>query len=365
RFPETEKDFDGFASETVSAVNAEKLFGGEFRTSNSRLESFARCPFSYYMDNVLRLKENKKAEIGSIDIGNFVHNVLDRFFSSTREEEYPLDRDATEKICDEIIEEYVMKICGGSVDQRTEYLFGRLRRAVLLFVDAIMKELAEGDYKIFGTEIGFGTDRESFPPLVFGTGEGDSMVIRGTIDRLDVCEKDGVTYLKVVDYKTGSQGFDPSLVEKGLNIQLLLYMYYVWKDNNPLGLNDPVPAGAVYCKVNRLEGSGKTILSEEEARAELEKSFSRSGVILSDDGAAESLFGGEGPKDVLSYETVEGFGRLCEEMENAVKKIAARMKEGVGSVDPVDDVHARCGFCPGRKICKHPYAFTKKGWYAK
>lgn len=361
-FPESDRDFDGFLNETVSEENVRALFGGVREMSDSTLESFARCPFSYYMRNVLRLKENKKAEIGSLDVGNFVHNVLEQFFSSTSGEDYPLERERTEEICDRIIEDYVVSLCGGSASQRTAYLFRRLRRAVLLFVEAIMKELASGEFRIFGNEIKFGLRDGEMPPLTFTSGEGDSLLIRGKIDRLDVCERDGATYLKVVDYKTYNAKFDPELVEKGLNIQLLIYLFSAWKSG---AVKDPVPAGAVYFNVKKMEAVENRIVSEEKAREIFAGTLSRSGVVLSENNIPEAMFGGERPGGSFSYETVEGFGRLYEKLEAAVNRIADEMKKGVGGVHPVDDEHAGCGYCPGKRICKHPYAYQAKGWRGK
>ena len=361
-FPGSDAEFDGFASETVSEENVRALFGGEREMSDSVLESFARCPFSYYMRNVLRLKENKKAEIGRLDVGNFVHTILEQFFSSTTGEEYPLERRRTEEICDGIIENYVLNICGGRASQRTVYLFRRLRRAVLLFVEAIMKEIAGGEFMIFGNEIAFGSRSGDVPPLTFTSADGDTLRIRGVIDRLDVCVLDGVTYLKVVDYKTYTAKFDPKLVEKGLYIQLLIYLFSLWKSG---AVNDPVPAGAIYFNLKNMEAAENRMLSEEEARAKFEGLLSRSGVVLSENGVPEAMFGDEKPGKEISYETVEGFGKLYEKLELVIKQIRDEMKKGVGAVRPVDDEHAGCGYCPGKRICKHPYAYQAKGWWGK
>lgn len=376
RFPETEKDFDGFTSETVSAENAEKLFGGDKVVSYTRLEQFARCPFSYYIKHVLNLKENKKAEIDTVDVGNFVHSMLEQFFSRTSSEDYPLSRKRTEEVCDGIIEEYVEKICGTNVDQRTEYLFRRLRRAVLLFVDAIMKEIVDGEFVLFGNEIAFGYKNGEIPPLTFYTDDGDKVNIQGRIDRLDVLEKNGSTYVKVVDYKTYGAGFDPSLVEKGLNTQLLIYIFSLWKGRNGssagiAGDGDVIPAGAVYYSVKRMEATADSFVDEDQARRVLEGEIERSGLILGEDGIPDAMF--PGAKDVnkkngttqragLSYTTVAEFGELYEKVESAVKMIAGNMKKGVGAVDPVDDKNAKCQWCPGKRICKHAYAYAPKGW---
>ena len=100
-------------------------------------------------------------------------------------------------------------------------------------------------------------------------------------------------------------------------------------------------------------------------RPELERLLSRSGVVLSENGVPEAMFGDEKPGKEISYETVEGFGKLYEKLESVIKQIRDEMKKGVGAVRPVDDEHAGCGYCPGKRICKHPYAYQAKGWWGK
>ena len=106
-------------------------------------------------------------------------------------------------------------------------------------------------------------------------------------------------------------------------------------------------------------------MTEEKAREIFAGTLSRSGVVLSENNIPEAMFGGEKPGGSFSYETVEGFGRLYEKLEAAVNRIADEMKKGVGGVHPVDDEHAGCGYCPGKRICKHPYAYQAKGWRGK
>ncbi|MBR3990522.1 MAG: PD-(D/E)XK nuclease family protein, partial [Clostridia bacterium] len=181
---------------------------------------------------------------------------------------------------------------------------------------------------------------------------------------------------KVVDYKTYGAGFDPSLVEKGLNTQLLIYIFSLWKGRNGssagiAGDGDVIPAGAVYYSVKRMEATADSFVDEDQARRVLEQGIERSGLILEEDNIPDAMF--PGAKDVnkkngttqrvgLSYTTVVQFGELYEKVESAVKMIAGNMKKGVGAVDPVDDENAKCQWCPGKRICKHAYAYAPKGW---
>ncbi len=65
----------------ISKENVENLYGSTLKTSISRLEQYKRCAFSFYLKYGLGLKENSLFEVKSIDTGNFMHDVIDEFFS--------------------------------------------------------------------------------------------------------------------------------------------------------------------------------------------------------------------------------------------------------------------------------------------
>ena len=65
----------------ISKQNIQDLYGNTLKTSISRLEQYKRCAFSFYLKYGLGLKENSLFEVKSIDTGNFMHEVIDEFFS--------------------------------------------------------------------------------------------------------------------------------------------------------------------------------------------------------------------------------------------------------------------------------------------
>ena len=68
------KDDNNLSQEVIDDIYQKALI-----TSVSKLEKFRKCPFSYYINYILKLKENKEFEITSLDSGSFMHNVLDDF----------------------------------------------------------------------------------------------------------------------------------------------------------------------------------------------------------------------------------------------------------------------------------------------
>ena len=68
------KNDDNLNEETLKLLYNDKL-----NTSVSKLELFKKCPFSYYMKYILKIEPRREFEISSLDIGSFMHEVLEEF----------------------------------------------------------------------------------------------------------------------------------------------------------------------------------------------------------------------------------------------------------------------------------------------
>ena len=101
-----EKQFDLITSsieERISAIddifsktqsfeeNINKLYGNNLKTSISKLEQYRKCPFSYYLKYGLNLKEKEELKIQSLNTGTFMHEVIDEFFTYTKDSKLDLN----------------------------------------------------------------------------------------------------------------------------------------------------------------------------------------------------------------------------------------------------------------------------------
>lgn len=66
-------------------------------------------------------------------------------------------------------------------------------------------------------------------PLELMLENGVRVSVEGIVDRVDLMEKDGKKYVRVVDYKSGSKNFQLDDVYYGLNLQMLIYLFSIWK----------------------------------------------------------------------------------------------------------------------------------------
>ena len=85
-------------------------------------------------------------------------------------------------------------------------------------------------------------------PYTLTLSDGSTVRIEGAVDRIDMLEKDGERYIRVVDYKSGSKDFKSEDVEHGLNMQMLLYLFAICDENSGKYANS-LPAGILYMPV--------------------------------------------------------------------------------------------------------------------
>lgn len=71
-YPLSANDDHGAASDTA-------LFGRSFTLSQSKLDRYASCPFSFFCQYGMVLREERIAEISAPDIGTFVHAIRSSF----------------------------------------------------------------------------------------------------------------------------------------------------------------------------------------------------------------------------------------------------------------------------------------------
>lgn len=365
-----------------------RFVAGRMTLSQSKIESFVQCPFQYWCRYQMKLRPTAKAEIKAPDIGTFMHAVLERFFTSLPVEKLnamPLSRTETERIADEIMGNYIDSLAASGLGQKAEngkivldgrlqYLFLRLRRHVLVFLEALMQELSQSEFRpaAFELPIGISGVQEGVKPIVIRTESGVEITLQGIADRIDVYDApDGKQYVRVVDYKTGSKTFSLEDVKRGLNVQMLIYLFSVWRYGMPMTAKDKeiVPAGAVYFQAKPVSISAESIPDEDTARKAAMEKIERTGVLLRDEEvlrAMEKELGGKFIKTKLdasgrlkemqkstSLLSLEEFGSLAKELEDVIGKIGTRILSGEADAAPMRiGGKSPCDWCENRYICR-------------
>jgi ATP-dependent helicase/nuclease subunit B len=208
--------------------------GEEVAMSATALETWAQCPFRYFLDRLLSVRAIERPEfrdrISPRERGTLVHGVLEQFLR-----EHPRHAPGEPWSPDERGE---MRALAGDACDAAER-DGITGRPVLWRVDRtrIVRELErvlDTDESVranrglvpHGVEVGFGSAGDSLPPVRFELTHGAPVTFRGRIDRVDGTP-DG--HFEVFDYKTGKAGdltdedlaADP--VQEGTRLQLAIY----------------------------------------------------------------------------------------------------------------------------------------------
>ncbi|HEX3799190.1 MAG TPA: PD-(D/E)XK nuclease family protein [Verrucomicrobiae bacterium] len=377
--------------ETLLPKFAEGLYGQILRTSVSRMEQFAACPFKFFVHSGLRAEERKVFELDIRDQGNFQHEALASFHEELRGENRRW-RDVTP----EDARERIGKIADGMLGSFRDGLLeaseeGKFTARILVeslkdFVETLVGWM-RGQYAFDPAAVELPFGEGMFPPWDLDLGGGHRLHLHGRIDRIDILkDENGETALcAVVDYKSSQKKLDALLMEHGLQLQLPGYLNVLrhWPDpRSHFGVARLIPAGVFYVnlrgKYDRGENRDEILAGVEAARklayrhagrfdAEQLAHFDQRKNVsegdqfnyrLKQDG---SIHGGS--HEVM---TPEKFLAMLDGVETALKKMGAAIYAGDTRVDPFrrGNVTA-CDQCDYRSICRidpwtHQYRVLRK-----
>lgn len=367
--------------EALSGETAKKLFGDDLALSHSQLETYVLCHFSYFCKYVLKLDDMEKATFSAADIGTFVHHILEAFVSRA-ERAGRLDDitdEELDKMVDGIVSDYMQTICRIAPDlsgSRLAHLFARLRRSSRVLCKNIAAEFAQSRFRpaFFELPIRFARPgEETVEPLAATLEDGSKAYVRGIIDRVDIMQDGDKYYVRVVDYKTGSKEFSLDNVSMGLDMQMLLYLFAIWKNGKSprSALNIPesaelFPAGILYFSAGVPTVTLPNEASPESVEDMVAGKLTRKGLILDDENvlrAMDSELAGKYlqvkvKKDGSftnpdSLTSLDGFKTLLSSIEDTVSRIGNEIKKGNASAKPLQDKnHDACRYCAMRPVCR-------------
>lgn len=349
-----------------------KLYGNIHYSSVSRLERFASCPFSFYVQYGLKAKERKVMRLEAPDIGSFLHLVISRF-SEELEAQGMKWKDVDEAWCqahismivDEIIESY--QELPFKRTKRYSYLKDRLKRVVTRSIWIIAEQVKRSGFQPIAYEVAFG-QADGLPAITLDIPGEQQVVLTGRIDRIDLLETDKGSYVRVVDYKSGAKDFKLSDVYNGIELQLITYLSAIW-EKGLKGKKEPfMPAGILYFKLDdpilRIEGN----YSDEDVDKKLMKEMKMKGLILADKDVitqmdrtieGDSLIipasikkdGSLGSRS--SAATMEQFENLKNHVKQTLTKLSSEMFSGNISISPYKrKKFISCKYCPYSAICR-------------
>ena len=284
---------------------ADRLFSRDDGTkslSPSRLDAFAACPFKHFMQYGLRPAEDADFTISGREMGDIVHEALLKLgikLSSVSKEKgiaitapeslwMTVSDEETGGMLREILDEMADTIHSGLMKSSKEEMYRseRILDTCMRFARHMIAQVRAGsiDRMYFETPFKRGAD---LGPIKLETSVG-TVYVEGKIDRVDLLPgRDGEEFVKIIDYKSGSDKFRKDLVEQGLKMQLMTYLEGALESGGK-------PAGVYYFRVNTddTKGSMEDLISgdvSEKVLSTIEKEYRLDGVTVADESVIRAI----------------------------------------------------------------------------
>ncbi len=335
-------------------TKTEKLFGSTVRLSPTRLERYSSCPFSFFAQNGLRLRRRNKAELSPIESGSLIHNALEQLVKKYGGEGlHTAEESELRGSIEEIVADYIAERILGELPKRQNYLFKRLVNSIYPVARRLGEEFSQSKFEPCEFELRINADSK-VKPLVLTTSAGNSIVVEGTVDRVDTAVIGGEKYVRVVDYKQGGRTFRLRDVYHGLNMQMLIYLFTIWHRGEG-ELENVLPAGVLY-----MPSLDKYITAPDgEAFLKARNSYYRmNGLILDDPEvlSAMDVSGGgvfiPSSRSKDSFASLEELGKIYELVTKNIRDIAEQLLGGKVEASPLGDGNTLpCEYCDYRWVC--------------
>lgn len=382
------------------------LFGKEINISPSSIETFYKCPFSFFMEYGLNAKDVELAELDRRISGSIVHYVLENVLKDYFAPKIKIDADGNsyKEISSEDfvnatkseiitcvknhLQKYLEDMMGNLSEQskRFIYLYNRVVDICEAVLDRFQAEFKIGSFKPHDFELVIGEDNhkekkmtaddsdntvadsgdKKIPAYSLSLDEGN-INVSGKIDRVDIYDKGNTRYIRVVDYKTGKKDFRLSELLSGSNLQMVLYLMAILKNGKEYYESDDIlPAGVLYIPskiglnnyISSRNPSSNEIKSAKNKSGKLKGMVLKSPVVFNAMGVVDNseLFPVYYNKDKElkgNYFTQLNFRELSKKIDEKIIGMGNSLHKGDFFARPLADSGEpiACGYCKYKGVC--------------
>lgn len=225
--------------------------------SASYLESYSKCPFAFFIKNILGLEEEiLENDYNPLDIGSIYHEVLKSYYMKYKTQ---IEMDIREEKTFDLLQtlDYLKRQV---IEQAKSRNLDIEKRSSILILETMyinLKEYIEADI------IRLKDKKEKMIPLEFEVDfgiankfsidvEGKKISIRGRIDRIDKI-LDQEKYI-LIDYKSGSSGiYSLEDMRAGLSLQIPIYILAEREKNIVLGIYGQIRGAKFQVKIGLID----------------------------------------------------------------------------------------------------------------
>ena len=352
----------------------EALLGPRLHISPTRFERYAVCPFGYFMQYVLRARPRQKAELAPNISGTLTHWVLEQALRRQGTAFRTMTAEEIEALVNDLVKEYAdANLPGAGV--RMQYLLGRIARNLVGLLGFIQRDMKQSGFQPVAFELRIDDrpdpDDPGAPhvdPVELTDGAGHTVRVVGTIDRVDAMPLNGKTWLRVVDYKTGSKKFDLKEVYHGLDCQMLLYLFTLERNGGNL-FPGAAAAGVEYLLADPSPTTGARPESGEEGES-APPAYPLDGLLVDDESICRAMdTRGTGEFVPLTFNAKSGqvsaasrkhlaspekLARIRDHLDGLLTRMADDLYGGHIAAEPfVPGGKSPCLYCDYRSVCRH------------
>ncbi|MDP4117086.1 MAG: exodeoxyribonuclease V subunit gamma, partial [Bacteroidota bacterium] len=227
-------EYAGVLTDALSAELKEKLSKIKDREfSITTIEQYARCPFLYFIDNLLKIKVKAEPtdETDNMEFGNIIHKILYLYFSRLNKlniklggltgENFSKAYSLLFEIAEQTLDESNANL---SFFQREKILGinGDKKNSILHKVIEVENE-GDGSFAPAYLEASFGWLKEEMNEYSISEPiNANGIKLRGKVDRIDIDNAN--KQFTVIDYKSGKIGGELDKAREGEYFQLPVYV---------------------------------------------------------------------------------------------------------------------------------------------
>jgi ATP-dependent helicase/nuclease subunit B len=220
--------------EQLDVALANRLYGDELNISVSSLERFAACPYKFFLEQGLGVRERKEFLLDVREQGSFQHEVLSRFHEDLQRDGLEW-RDVTPEqaktrvaqIADEIIPQFHGGLLASTEQNR--FTAENYKAGLQELIGVLIEFCQTNRFDPAVVEFGFGKGNP-VPGWRVELADGKKLVLHGRVDRVDLHRVSETEALCVViDYKSGLKPPNRTLLHHGVQQQLPAYLLAITK----------------------------------------------------------------------------------------------------------------------------------------
>ncbi len=196
----TQKQFDNLTEKSL------KVYDNLKTISASQLESYFKCPFNHFLNNVLKIKPDLDNSIQTFDIGNILHHILYCYYKADKKVEN------RQNFVKNTIFDYLKSEERLKLNENSPIITNLINEAMRMLdgVDKIDR------YSLF-------MPNKKYIEFKFDNFNLGNIMLMGFVDRADIYNDDNQKFFRIIDYKTRDADVKLKELYYGKKVQLFLY----------------------------------------------------------------------------------------------------------------------------------------------